>query len=173
MKKLFVVVLIVYAGLPAFSQNEEINVAGLVFLKYQGSLPDKMLSTKTVVLVSSPNREGESIPEDWHPIAEQAHPVLTKAGTDPVAYYFYDDVYSGNEARAAFAEAWKKRGVKNILLIIKSEVNSNKKNVRYLLLATTFNGETSLMTEGQAAWKNNGKDFKIDTDRIYQNTVKV
>ena len=166
MKKLFVVALLIYIGIPAFSQDEEINVAGLVFLKYQSSLPDKMLSTKTVVLVSSPNREGESIPEDWHPLADQAHAVLTKASMDPVAYYFYDDVYSGKEARAAFAEAWKKRGVKNILLIIKSKVNNNKKNVRFLLLATTFNGESSLMNEGQPAWKNNGKDFKKVLDKF-------
>ena len=32
--------------------------------------------------------------------------------------------------------------------------------MRYLLLATAFNGEASLMTEGQRAWKNSGKDFK-------------
>jgi hypothetical protein len=160
MKKILIIILLTYVGLPAFAQDEEINVAGLVFLKYQGSLPDKILSTKTVVLVSTPNRQGESIPEDWHPLAEQAHPVLTKASIDPVAYYFYDDVYSGKETRAAFAEAWKKRGVAHIILIIKSELNANKKNVRYLVLATPFNGDASLMTEGQPAWKNNGKDFK-------------
>jgi hypothetical protein len=160
MKKTLIFALLVYLGLPAFSQDEEINVAGLVYLKYQSSLPDKILSTKTVVLISSPNVEGESIAEDWHPIAEQAHPVLTDAGMDPVAYYFYDDVYSGKEVRAAFAAAWKKRGVKHIFLIIKSAVNKDKNKMRYLLLATSFNGEPSLMTEGQAAWKNSGKDFK-------------
>ena len=160
MKKLLVVILLASVWLPVFSQEEEINVAGLVVLNYKNNLPEKMLTTKTVVLVSSPNREGESIAEDWHPLAEQAHPVLADAGIDPVAYYFYDDVYSGIEARAAFARAWKKRGIGHILLIIKSPLNNNKKNVRYLLLATPFNGETSLMTEGQDAWKSNGKDFK-------------
>ena len=160
MKKILFVFLLSYIGSPVFSQDEEINVAGLVFLKYQSGLPKDILSTKTVVMLSSPNREGESIPEDWRPMAEQAHPVLTAAGMDPVAYYFYDDVYSGNEVRAAFAQSWKKRGISNILLIIKSPLNNNKKNVRYLLLATPFNGEASLMTEGQPAWKNNGKDFK-------------
>jgi hypothetical protein len=160
MKKILIFALLVYIGLPAYSQDEEINVAGLVYLKYQSSLPDKILSTKTVVLISSPNVEGESIAEDWHPIAEQAHPVLTDAGMDPVAYYFYDDVYAGKDVRAAFAASWKKRGVKHIFLIIKSAVNKDKKKVRYLLLATSFNGEPSLMTEGQTAWKNSGKDFK-------------
>ena len=172
MKKILIVILLTYVGLPAFSQDEEINVAGLVFLKYQSSLPDKILSTKTVVLVSSPNREGESIPEDWQPLAEQAHPVLAEAGIDPVAYYFYDDVYSGKETRAAFAESWKKRGIAHILLIVKSELNSNKKNIRYLLLATAFNGDPSLMTEGQQAWKSNGKNFKKVLEKLSRAAYK-
>jgi hypothetical protein len=160
MKKIFVLTLLIYTVLPAFSQNEEINVAGLVFLKYQSALPEKMLSSKTVVLVSSPNREGESIAEDWHPLAEQAHKVFTKSGLDPVAYYFYDDVYSGKEVREAFAESWKKREIGHLVLILKSEVNNKKGKMRYLLLATPFNGEASLMTEGQPAWKTDSKDYK-------------
>jgi hypothetical protein len=172
MKKLLIIILIAFVGSPAFSQEEEINVAGLVILNYKTGLPAEMLTTKTVVLVSSPNLEGQSIAEDWHPLAEDAHPVLSDAGIDPVAYYSYDDVYSGIEARAAFAASWKKRGVRHIFLIIKSPINSNKKNVRYLLLATTFNGETSLMTEGQSAWKGNSKDFKKVLSKISRTANK-
>jgi hypothetical protein len=166
MKKVFLLLIISITINLAYAQDEEINVAGLVYLKYQSGLPENILSTKTVVLVSSPNRAGESIPEDWKPLAEEAHPTLTKAGLDPVAYYFYDDVYSGKETRGAFAAAWKKRGIEHILLLMKSELNSNNKNIRYLLLATSFNGETSLMTEGQTAWKANGKNFKKVLDKM-------
>ncbi|RLD23784.1 MAG: hypothetical protein DRI71_04445 [Bacteroidetes bacterium] len=166
MKKLILLFILSITINLAYSQDEEINVAGLVFLKYQSGLPKNILSTKTVVLVSSPNKVGESIPEDWQPLAVQAHPVLTKAGMDPVAYYFYDDVYSGKETRAAFATAWKKRGVEHILLLMKSELNNNNKNIRYLLLATPFNGESTLMTEGQPAWKSNGKKFNKVLDKL-------
>lgn len=159
MKK-FTIILLAIIGHAVYAQEEEINVAGLVFLKYQSSLPPKILSTKTVVLVSSPNKVGESIAEDWHPMVEQAHPVFVKTGLDPVAYYFYDDVYSGKEVRAAFAESWKKRGIGHIMLLIKSKVNSNNKNIRYLILATAFNGEPSLMTAGQIAWKTSGNNLK-------------
>ena len=166
MKKFLTLVLLGLAASPLWAQDEEINVAGLVFLKYQQNLPAKMLATKTVVLVSTPNREGESIPEDWHPLAEEAHPVFTKAGLDPVAYYFYDDVYSGKEVRQAFAKSWQKREIGHIMLIIKSAVNANKKNIRYLLLATPFNGQSSLMNEGQPAWKASGKKFKNVLDKF-------
>ncbi len=160
MNKLLLVFVLGCLSMVVSAQDEEINVAGLVFLKYQSSLPPKILSTKTVVLVSSPNKPGESIPQDWKPMAEQAHTVLAKAGLDPVAYYFYDDVYSGKEVREAFADSWKKREISHILLIIKSGLNKGKDNMRYLLLATTFNNEASLMTEGQIAWKASSKDFK-------------
>jgi len=166
MKKLILILILSSSTLTAFTQDEEINVAGLVFLKYQSNLPAKMLSSKTVVLVSSPNKPGESIPLDWKPLAEQAHKALAKAGVDPVAYYFYDDVYSGGEVRAAFAASWKKREISNILLIIQSDLNKSKNDMRYLLLATTFNGEPSLMTEGQPAWKANSKDFKKVLGRL-------
>lgn len=143
-----------------YAQDEEINVAGLVFIKYQRDLPDNILSTKSVVLVTAPNKEGESIVEDWHPLAEQAQPEFAKAGLDAVAYYFYDDVYSGKEVRKAYAASWKKRGIGHIVLIIKSELNNNRKNIRYMILTTAFNGESTLMTEGQPGWKATGKDFK-------------
>ncbi|HHL52592.1 MAG TPA: hypothetical protein ENJ39_04390 [Flammeovirgaceae bacterium] len=150
---------------PAYAQEEEINVAGLVLLKYQNNLPDNMLSTKTVVLISTPNKPGESIPEDFKPLAEEAHPVLAKAGIDAVGYYFYDDVYSGPEVRAAFARSWQQREIKNLLLIVKSELNK-KGNMVYLLLATPFNGQSSLMTEGQTAWKTTSKSLKKALEKL-------
>jgi hypothetical protein len=140
MKKILFYCLLI--GLPLLSQaqDEEINVAGLVYLNYKSTLPEGILSAKSVVLVSTPNKPGESIAEDWYPMAEEAHQVLTEAGLDPVAYYFYDDVYAGTEARKAFAESWQKRGISYIVMLLKSEVNNKKGDVRYLLLATAFNG---------------------------------
>lgn len=160
MKKIISVLIITLAGGIAFAQEEEINVAGMVYLNYQNNLPDNILSNKSVVFVTAPNRQGESIVEDWHPLAEEAHPVFVESGLDAVAYYFYDDIYSGKEVRQAFAKSWKRRGVEHIVLLIKSEVNGNANKIRYMLMATPFNGESSLMTEGQPAWKATAKDLK-------------
>ncbi|MEN8251021.1 MAG: hypothetical protein ABFS32_18960 [Bacteroidota bacterium] len=172
MRKLLSIILLVLLGGSIYAQEEEINVAGLVFLNYQKNLPDNILSSKSVVLVTSPNKAGESIAEDWHPMAEEAQPVFAKAGLDAVAYYFYDDVYSGKEVREAFATSWKKRGIKHIVLIIKAEVNGNPKNIRYLLMATPFNGQPSLMTEGQEAWKATGKEFKKVLGKLTKDAKK-
>lgn len=160
MKRLFAFIVLAFLPTILLAQDEEINVAGLVYLNYKPTLPDGILNTKSVVLVSSPNREGESIPEDWHPMAEEAHTVLAKAGLDAVAYYFYDDVYSGTEARAAFAASWQRRGIGYIVMLLKSEINNKKGDMRYVLLATGFNGNHTLMTEGQPAWKSSSKNLK-------------
>jgi hypothetical protein len=173
MKKITTLFLLIFSIHVATAQDEEINVAGLIFLNYQNVLPEGVLATKSVVLVSTPNREGESIPEDWHPLAEEAHGIFAEAGLDPVAYYFYDDVYSGKESRAAFAASWAKRGISNIVLLLKSEVNNNSNNVRYLLLITAFNGEATLMDEGQPAWKSNGKNLKSVMSKFTRNANRI
>jgi len=166
MRKFIILSLVILFAVPVKAQDEEINIAGLVYLNYMGSLPEGILSTKSVVLVSTPNKPGESIAEDWHPLAEEVHPVLIKAGLDPVAYYFYDDVYSGPEARRAFAESWQKRGIGYIVMLLKSEVNNKKGDIRYVLLTSAFNGSADLMTEGQAAWKSSAKNLKSVTNRF-------
>ena len=160
MKKILISCLVIFTSLNVLAQDEEINVAGLVYLNYQSSLPEGILATKSAVLVSTPNRPGESIAEDWYPMAEEVHAEFTSAGLDPVAYYFYDDVYAGKEATRAFAESWKQRGIEHIVMLLKSEVNNKKGDVRYLLMATAFNGNEDLMTEGQPAWKASGKKLK-------------
>ena len=173
MNKIVLSCLIVFSPLFLLAQDEEINIAGLVYLNYQSSLPDGILSAKSVVLVSSPNKPGESIAEDWYPMAKEAHEVLTKAGLDPVAYYFYDDVYAGTEARRAFAESWQDRGISYIVMLLKSEVNNKKGDMRYLLLATSFNGTESLMTEGQPGWKASAKNLKSVTQRFSRAANKL
>jgi hypothetical protein len=172
MKKI-IVCLILLSPYLANAQDEEINVAGLVYLNYKSSLPEGILSAKSVVLVSSPNKPGESIAEDWYPMAEEAHAELANAGLDPVAYYFYDDVYAGTEARRAFAESWQSRGISYIVMLLKSEVNNNKGDMRYLLLVTAFNGKEDLMTEGQPGWKASAKKLKAVTSRFVRAANKM
>ena len=69
-------------------------------------------------------------------------------------------------------KSWSRRGVKNIVLLIKAEVNGNPNKIRHLLMATPFNGESSLMTEGQAAWKATAKDFKKVLTRFTRDAKK-
>ena len=62
-----------------FAQNDEpeINVAGIRFLDFTNNLPDDLLSTKSVVLMSlPPESKTSSLRSDWKPLAEEAHKVF-------------------------------------------------------------------------------------------------
>ena len=93
MKYISALALALLVSLDVQAQEEEINVAGLVFLDYGGDLPADLLSSKSVVLVGTPAKAGESIREDWKPLVEEAHPDFHSAGVDAVGYYFYEATF--------------------------------------------------------------------------------
>ena len=98
--------------------DEEINIAGFRFLDYNSQLPEDFLSTKTAVFVSvPPDSRNTSERGDWKVFSETAHMQIEKMGIDAVAYYFMDDLKSGNDPALYFANELKKRDVKNIILL--------------------------------------------------------
>ena len=108
MKYISTLLLTLLITLAVQAQEEEVNVAGLVFLNYGGELPDDLLASKSVVLVGTPAKAGESIREDWKPLVEEAHPEFNAAGIDAVGYYYYEDVIAGPDSRRAFSDSWGK-----------------------------------------------------------------
>jgi len=166
MRKL-VIILLLLSSFHLFAQEEEINVAGLVFLDYGGDMPSSLFDSKSVVLVATPPVEGESIRQPWKPLAETAHESFVKAGFNPVAYYFFEDVLAGKESREAFSNQWKKREIKNIIVLSKALVAiKNKPGIRYVVMTTTFNQLPSLMGNGQKAWKAQSKSLDKVLDKV-------
>ncbi len=162
MKKHILILLIgLFLTNSILAQDEEINVAGLVFLNYTGSLPETIRNGKTIVLVNTTKiLPDQAFNKTAEPIIEEAHEVFTKAGIDVVGYYSLKQVFAGKDSQFAFSETWKKREIKNILVLSKVVFQKKKKEVtRYVILASTFNGKPSLFTNGQIGWKAQGKAF--------------
>jgi hypothetical protein len=161
-------------GATVLAQEEEINVAGLVFLDYQNDLPADLLGSKAIVLVGTPAKANESIREDWQPLVEQAHPEFNKAGIDAVAYYFYEDVIAGPDSRKAFAASWQKREIKYVIVLSKVQVSIKKKpSIRYVVMVTAFNKNSSIMSNGQTAWKAQGKDLGKVLDKVTKAAARL
>lgn len=148
-------------SLTSYAQDEEINTAGLVFLNYTGNLPETIRSGKTVVLVNTTKvLPDQAFGKSAEPMINEAHKVFVEAGIDVVGYYNSREVLAGRDSQYGFSEAWKKREIKNIILITKADFQQKKKVVtRYVILATTFNEEPSFFTNGQVGWKVQNKDF--------------
>lgn len=159
----------------AFSQQEEeINVAGIVFLDYQSNMPDDFLGEKTVVLVGTPPIPGQSIRQDYKEMVAEAHIEFYRAGIDAVGYYNYEDVIAGPESRRAFSEAWKKREIKYIMVLSKVNVTlKNKPSERYVIMATKFNEQPSLMSDGQVAWKAQGKNLDAALKKMSRDAARI
>ncbi len=169
MKKLTLIVLLGFVLFqPTYAQDDEINVAGLVFLNYTGALPETIRSGKTIVLVNTTKVLAEqTFNKTAEPLIDEAHAAFTKAGIDVVGYYSLKQVFSGRDSQYGFSEAWKKREIENIIIISKVVYQKKKKEVtRYVLLATTFNGKPSYFSNGQTGWKSQGKDFDKVLNRI-------
>jgi len=159
-----------------FGQNDEpdINVAGIRFLNFGGKLPEDLLATKSVALLQIPSENrNSSIRADWRPLGEEVHEVFRNAGIDVVAYYFMDDVISGIEVKEAFAAELKQRDIKNIIIISDVWLKIKGKDAeRFVILITPFNGETSLMTNGQPAWKTQNKKLDKALDKLQKDASR-
>lgn len=157
-----------FVSLISHAQDDEINTAGLVFLNYSGNLPESIRSGKTVVMVNTTKvLPDQAFGKSAEPMINEAHKVFSEAGIDVVGYYSSREVLAGRDSQYGFSEAWKKREIKNIILITRADFQQKKKEVtRYVILATTFNEKPSLFTNGQAAWKVQNKDFSKALNKL-------
>lgn len=100
-------------------------------------------------------------------MAEAAHETFRESGIDAVAYYFMDDVMSGYEARRSFADDMKERDIQYIIILSDVQLKiKNKDTERYVILITKFNGQSSIMANGQEAWKTQNKDLDKALDKL-------
>jgi hypothetical protein len=158
----------------AQDDEPEINVAGIRFLDFNNSLPENLLVSKSVVMLQlPPESKSSSIRADWRPMAEAAHEVFRDTGIDAVAYYFMDDVMSGLETRQEFATELKNRGIEFLIIISDVQLKiKNKETNRFVILITEFNGEPTLMSNGQKSWKTQNKDLDKALAKISKGASK-
>lgn len=175
MKVRITLFLFLMTSVAAFSQQEEeINVAGLVFLDYKSSMPADFLGSKTVVLVGTPPIPGQSIRQDYKEMVAESHIEFYRAGIDAVGYYNYEDVIAGPESRKAFSESWKKREIEYVMVLSKVNVSiKNKPSERFVIMATKFNNLPSLMSDGQEAWKVQGKKLDAALKKMAKDAARI
>lgn len=161
-KKYFFIIalLICYRTAPAQEVNNIIDS-----FSFGEEFPDKILQTKSVVLVKVPPKSSAPhIRGNWKALAEKAQPGFKKAGIDAVAYYYIEDIYSGKEPLAAFLEEFEKRAFENIVLLIDD-------GSQYKLILSKFPGDGHLIKPGQYAWKIEHANLATALDKLYKLTA--
>lgn len=148
---------------PAFSQpGQDLNIFGYKFLDYRDNvIPEKLLSTRSAVFVAVPNKPNGSRGE-WITLAQKAHDYFKRLNIDAIAYFYVQDVFSGQESQQAFFNWIAKRKVENLIHLSETELNGVK---GYRLIIAPFNGQSDIMPAGQKAWKTEN----VELERLFVN----
>ena len=123
----------------------------LTQLQMNGTLPQSLLNSRSVVLVKAPEKAPNAKKEPWKAVAEKVHSHLKAAGIDAVAYYDWRNVNAGPDATTAFAEAFRQRAIDNLIVV-------ESKEGKYTLTISAI-GKEGLISKGGAAWQQSGSEF--------------
>ena len=145
---------------PSFGQEAEL-LNRLSSLNYINQLPKEILSSKTVVIVKVPEKnQVKQIRADWSEIAETAQKGFKKANIDAVAYYYFDDLFSGPESYDAFLDAFDERDLTHAAFIFFD-------GKKYKLIILKLQDRKFLLKTGQDALKIEGPDLNKIMENLY------
>src|SRR5688572_11144706 len=123
-----------------FSMDEK---TWLEQLNLQGGLPEKLLSTRTVVFYDYTLTEKE---------IKDMQQSFQRTGVDAVAYFELDMLTAGKDVTKAFGEYLDKREVTNLMFVQKSEHG-------FRIIATPYNGKENVIDKQQAAWAHSNSNL--------------
>ena len=134
-----------------FSMDEKM---WLEQLNLQGGLPDKLLSTRTVVFYEYTLTAKE---------IKDMQQSFQRTGVDAVAYFELDMLVAGKDVTRAFADYLSKREVSNLLFVQKSEKG-------FRIIATPYNGKETVADQQQAAWSYSNSNLNEALKELYRAT---
>ena len=137
-------------------------------LNISGTLPETLLNSRTVVLIRTDESQGnvaDKEKEPWKMVAEKAHKQLKYIGVDAVAYYDWRNVNAGPDASKAFAEAFRQRGIDNLMVV-------DSRNGNYRVTVTSV-GKEGLINSGGAAWQESGPEIAPIIGAMRDNAAKA
>ncbi len=131
----FFVLASLFIGIKANAQSIMTEASFAAQLNATASLPDNLLSTKSIVLHSFAFTDKE---------LENVQEYCQRAGIDAVAYYPIDMVIAGKDVVKAFSDQFTKRDISNLILLEKSDDG-------FKIYLTKYNGKPTLIDEKQSA----------------------
>lgn len=118
------------------------------------ALPEKLLSTRSVVLYSYSLSQKE---------LNDVHATMVRAGVDAVAYFEIDRVFAGADVELAFGKYFIKREFSTFVIV-------EKDDAAFRITITPFNGKENLIEPDQVAWRVESSSIS-ETLRVFYNTA--
>jgi len=138
-----------HVAIAQFSMDEK---TWLEQLNLQGGLPEKLLSTRTVVFYDYTLTEKE---------IKDMQQSFQRTGVDAVAYFELDMLTAGKDVTKAFGEYLDKREVANLMFVQKSEHG-------FRIIATPYNGKENVIDKQQAAWAHSNSNLNEALKELYR-----
>jgi hypothetical protein len=121
-------------------------------MNLQGGLPDKLLSTRTVVFYDFTLTDKETL---------DMQQSLQRTGVDAVAYFELDMLMAGKDVTRAFSDYLNKREVINLLFVEKSEEG-------FRIITTAYNGKETVIDKQQGAWSRSNSNLNEVLKELYR-----
>jgi hypothetical protein len=128
------------------------NRAWVEQLNLKGNLPEKLLSTRSVVFHSFTFSDKE---------LKDAQEYFQRTGIDAVAFFDLDMLTAAKDFRRAFGDYLSKREITNLLFMEKLED-------QYRLSVTSYNGKENVIDPQQSAWSVSDKVFSETLKALYR-----
>lgn len=118
----------------------------LVDLKYITEIPTTLTNSRSAVIVTNPDINGEFRKiGDWKIIANKAHEAFVKMKIDPVFYINLYDLNASASATESFVEIFNQRKISNFIFITETTIGFQ------IVIAPNKNGK-ELLIHGQIAY---------------------
>jgi hypothetical protein len=122
-----------------------------------GELPEKILSSRSVVLYS-PNLSSKEVGE--------IHESLVRTGIDAVAYFENDRVFAGEDVAMAFTKYFLTRETSCFVVV-------EKQNGLYRISATSFSGTPELIDTAKPVWSAEHASLKEALRILYSTALNA
>jgi hypothetical protein len=126
-------------------------------LQTGGSLPEKILNGRSVVLYSPLFTTKE---------INDLHAGLMRSGIDAVAYFEADRVFAGPDVEDAFSKYFSTREIECLVICDKLENN-------YAITITPFNAKAGFVEPGQRAWSTSDAYLKEALRQLYSQALNT
>lgn len=137
---------------PLFAQFGVSQKAWVEQLNLKAGMPDKLLSTRSVVFYDYSMTEKE---------LADVQEYFQRTGVDPVAYFELDRLMAGKDVTRAFGQYLLKREVVNLVLV-------EKYPDLYRLTVTLFNGKETVVDPQQSAWSSSNRVLTESLKELYR-----
>lgn len=150
--KVFAAFLLIASGYQVLAQLTITKEDFYARLEHSPAIPEKLLSTRTVVVYPSTMTDAE---------LQKVQRSFQETGIDAIAYYDIDLVLAGTDVRRALGFYLNKRAIGNMVFFRKTEHEYN-------ILITKYNEKTTFVDKGQPAWYASDPDLAELLKKVYR-----